>query len=205
MECDGDSPVRCGTCYRSIDMVFLSKNRSGRALMPDLESIPDGVKWRLAAKLAAYLPALYETAFREVAGGRYDEIEQDVWMELSFLVTGIVDELSLPAGNARELADSLRTVMTILFGPDYKSETLEFSDDRAVVLVKRCPLPERCLSAGTGDTPTFRRCMALTLATIPRLNRKYSARFVRTMCTGDRQCELKIHGGNPDEGVNKQK
>jgi len=173
--------------------------------MPDLKSIPDGVKWRLAARLAAFLPALYEAAFREVAGGRYDEIEQDIWMELSFLAADIVGELSLPAGNARELADSLRTVMTILFGPDYKSETLEFSDNGAVVLVKRCPLPERCLSAGTGDTPTFRRCMALTLATIPHLNKEYSARFVRTMCTGDRQCELKIHRVNPDKDANNQK
>jgi hypothetical protein len=34
--------------------------------------------------------------------------------------------------------------------------------------------------------------MALTLTTVPLLNKGYSARFVRTMCMGDRQCEIKI-------------
>jgi hypothetical protein len=34
--------------------------------------------------------------------------------------------------------------------------------------------------------------MALILTTVPLLNKNYSARFVRTMCTGDRQCEIKI-------------
>ncbi len=160
--------------------------------MPDLKSIPDDVKWRLAAKLAAFLPALYEAAFRDVAGDRYDEIEQGIWIGISYVVDDIVRDLSLPVGNAGELADSIRTVMAILFGPDYKSETLEFSGDGAVILVKRCPLPERLSDAGSGDTATFQRCMALTLSAIPQLNKKYSARFVRAMCTGDRQCELKI-------------
>lgn len=173
--------------------------------MPDLKSIPDEVKWRLAAKLAALLPALYEAAFRGVAGERYDEIEQGIWTEISFVVNDIVRDLSLPVGNAGELADSLRTVMAILFGPDYKSETLEFSSDGAVVLVKRCPLPERSLGSGSGDTATFQRCMALTLTTIPHLNKKYSARFVRTMCTGDRQCELKIEAARPDKEAEKKK
>ena len=123
--------------------------------MPDLKSIPDMVKWRLAAKLAAILPALYEAAFRDVAGERYDEIEQNIWMEISFVVDEIIRDLSLPVSNAGELADSLRTVMAILFGPDYKSETLEFSKDGAVVLVKRCPLPARYHDSGIGDTAGF--------------------------------------------------
>jgi hypothetical protein len=167
--------------------------------MPDLKSIPDDVKWRLAAKLAALLPAMYEAAFRDVAGPSYDEIEQNIWMEISFVVNDIVRDLSLPVSTAGELADSLRTVMAVLFGPDYKSETLEFSKDGAVVLVKRCPLPAGSHDSAAGDTRTFHRCMALTLTTIPFLNEKYSARFVRTMCTGDRQCELKIEEVKPDK------
>ena len=139
--------------------------------MSDLKSIPDDVKWRLAAKLAALLPALYESAFRDVAGDRYDEIEQSIWMELSVMVDEIVRNLSLPVSNAGELADSLRTVMAILFGPDYTSETLEFSQDGAVVLVKRCPLPDKYHNAKAGDIPSFHRCMALTLTTIPYLNK----------------------------------
>ena len=46
--------------------------------------------------------------------------------------------------------------------------------------------------------------MALTLTTVPILNKGYSARFVRTMCTGDRQCEIKIEEiKQPDDGEKK--
>ncbi len=173
--------------------------------MPDLKSIPDEVKWRLAAKLASLLPALYESAFRDVAGDRYDEIEQGIWMVISCVADDIVRDLSLPVNNAGELADSLRTVLAILFGPDYKSETIEFSNDGAVVLVKRCPLPKRCPGERSGDISAFQRCMVLTLTTIPSLNKKYSARFVRAMCTGDRQCELKIETVKPGKDVQEKK
>ncbi|MGA8777755.1 hypothetical protein [Methanoregula sp.] len=39
----------------------------------------------------------------------------------------------------------------------------------------------------------------LTLSAVPLLNKDYSARFVRTMCTGDRQCEIKIEKKPPAE------
>ena len=174
--------------------------------MPDLKSIPDEVKWRLAAQLAALLPALYDRAYRGVVGGKYDEIEQEIWMDLSRMALDIARDLSLPTSNAGELADSLRTVMGILFGPDYTSETLEISQGGAVVLVKRCPLPVSSLERGEGDTATFHKCMVLTLTTVPLLNKGYSARFVRTMCTGDRQCEIKIEEVKPpDKAEHKKK
>jgi hypothetical protein len=47
--------------------------------------------------------------------------------------------------------------------------------------------------------------MALTLTTVPSLNKKYTARFVRTMCVGDRQCELKIEAAEPDKETEKKK
>ena len=174
--------------------------------MPDLNSIPDDMKWRLAAKLAALFPALYERAFRGVVGEKYDEIEQEIWMELSRLVLDIVRDLSLPTSSANELAGSLRTVMTILFGPDYKSETIEVSKDGAVVLIRRCPILESGYNPGDGGAGIFHKCMALTLTTVPLLNKSYSARFVRTMCTGDRQCEIKIEEAKqPGKDEHKKK
>jgi hypothetical protein len=125
-------------------------------------------------------------------GEKYDAIEQEIWMEISRMVSDIVHDLSLPASKAGELADSMRVVIGILFGPDYTAETLETSPGGAVILVKRCPLPDGGLDREAGDSSTFHKCMVLTLTTIPLLNKGYSARFVRTMCTGDRQCEIKI-------------
>jgi hypothetical protein len=174
--------------------------------VPDLKSIPDEMKWRLAAQLAALLPALYDNAYRGVVGGKYDEIEQEIWMDLSRMALDIARDLSLPTGNAVEIADSLRLVMGILFGPDYKSETLEISKGGAVVLVKRCPLPARSHDNGAGDSSTFHKCMVLTLTTVPLFNKGYSARFVRTMCTGDRQCEIKIEEiKNPEKAGSENK
>jgi hypothetical protein len=160
--------------------------------MPDLKSIPDDMKWQLAAQLAALLPALYESAYRDVVGEKYDEIEQEIWMGLSHMVSTIVRDLSLPARTASEIAESIRLVLTIWFGPDYKSETLEVSKDGTVVLIRRCPFLDTSHPFVGEGSGTFQKCMALILTTVPLLNKNYSARFVRTMCTGDRQCEIKI-------------
>ncbi|MDD1696373.1 MAG: hypothetical protein LUQ54_05695 [Methanoregula sp.] len=174
--------------------------------MPDLKSIPDDVKWRLATRVSALLPALYESAYRGVVGENYDEIEQEIWMKLSRMALTIAGDLSLPASTASELAGSMRTVLTLMFGPGYKSEILEVSQEGAVVLIRHCPFLETGHNLGVGGPSTFRRCMALILTTVPQLNKNYSARFVRTMCTGDRQCEIKIYEAkNTVKGEAKKK
>jgi hypothetical protein len=160
--------------------------------MAGLDSIPDDVKWRTAAEFSAQLPALYDRAFRDTVGERYDEIEQEIWMAVAETAFAIAKNLSLPVGTARELAETMRTVMVILFGPEFRTETLEVSKDRAVIIIKRCPLIAASYDAGTDGDRTFRKCMAFTLTGIPRLNRDFSARFIRTMCSGDRQCEIKV-------------
>ncbi len=160
--------------------------------MPDLKSIPDDVKWRLAADFAARLPALYDIAFRKVLGDKFDDIEQEIWIELSGTVFSIARDLSLPMNNAHDLAESMHIVMTILFGPEFRSENLDVSEDGSVILVKRCPLLSAAHETGALGEHTFSKCMALTLTTIPALKKDYSARYVRSMCHGDRQCEIKI-------------
>ncbi len=79
------------------------RTSQGGIPVPDLKSVPDEVKWRLAARLAALLPALYEAAFRDVSGGKYDEIEQGIWMEIAVIVDDIVRDLSLPVSTAGSL------------------------------------------------------------------------------------------------------
>lgn len=176
--------------------------------MPDLKSIPDDVKWHLAADCAARFPALYDVAFRKVLGKKYDEIEREIWIELASRALTIIKDLGLPEKNAHDLAESIRTVMIILFGPDYKSETIDLSDDGAVILIRRCPFLDTGYESGAMGEHTFLRCLALTLTSIPALNNKYSARYVRSMCTGDRQCEIKVSSEKkpePVESGNKKK
>jgi hypothetical protein len=160
--------------------------------MPELKDIPDAVRWRFAAECAAKLPSFYEIAFREVLGNKYDELEREIWMELARMVRDVVHDCSFPVKTASEIARSIQYATIILFGPEYGGETIELADDGAVVLVKRCPFLIHSHSLAADHEHTFSRCMALTLTTVPLLNANYTARFVRTMCTGDRQCEVKI-------------
>ena len=165
--------------------------------MAGLDSIPAEVKWRIAAEFSAQLPARYDRAFRSIVGERYNEIEQEIWMEVSGTALAIAKNLSLPVGTAQELAETMRTVMVILFGPEFKSEALEISKEGSVIIVKYCPLLAAGYDSGSGGDCTFGRCMAFTLSSIPRLNQDFSARFVRTMCSGDRQCEIKVAKSEP--------
>ena len=77
--------------------------------MQDLKDIPDAVRWRFAAECAAKLPALYDIAFREALGKKYDALEQEIWMELARMVRDIVHDCSLPFRNAQEIARSYRS------------------------------------------------------------------------------------------------
>jgi len=164
--------------------------------MTGLKDIPEETRWRLAAEFSARVPAVYDAVFRPALAERYNELDQEVWMELSRSVTEIARHLSLPTGSPKELAETMRTVMIVLFGPGFKNEALELAEDRAVIVVKRCPFLGHIASAGQGEA-VFHRCMAFTLTAVPLLNGKFSARFVRTICTGDRQCEIKIEANPP--------
>jgi len=68
--------------------------------------------------------ARYDRAFRSIVGKRYDEIEQEIWMEVAETAITLAKNLSLPVGTAQDLAETMRTVMVILFGPEFRSETL---------------------------------------------------------------------------------
>jgi hypothetical protein len=165
--------------------------------MTGLDSIPDRVKWQIAAAFSAQMPARYDRALRSVAGERYDRIEQEIWMEMAETAVSLAGNLSLPVGTAQDLAETMRTILIILFGPEFRSESIEFSDDGSVLVIRSCPLLSAGYCSGSDGECTFSRCMAFTLSSIPRLNRDYSARFVRTMCSGDRQCEFRIARNGP--------
>lgn len=159
--------------------------------MPEKE-IPADVRWKYASRCAAMLPAMYDIAFREALKSGYAEAEQEIWMELSRTVEAIVHDLSLPKKTAPDIARGIFTALSILFGPELSGEIIGHSDDRAVIIVKRCPFIVHGIMLGADCGTSFSRCMALVLTAVPLINKNYSARFVRTMCTGDRQCEIKI-------------
>jgi len=165
--------------------------------MADRKEIPDGAKWRFASQCAATLPALYDIAFREALREKYGPLEREIWMELARSVVTVAHDCSLPVRNAEETGKAVQAGLYVLFGPDLGAETIAFSDDRAVIVVKRCPFLVHSCTLATDCEHSFARCMALVLTAVPLLNKEFEGRFVRALCTGDRQCEIKIERKPP--------
>ncbi|MCG7854986.1 MAG: hypothetical protein MIO88_03945 [Methanoregulaceae archaeon] len=154
--------------------------------------IPEEVRWQAAARIASIIPVLYRTAFQELAGDRFDELEQQVWIVLAHEATTLAATFNLPVGTAKELASTLSVITTVFFGPETTTEVASFEGDRAVLLVKRCPFLLREAEFRAEPGSVFNRCLAFSIAAVEALNPDYTLRFVRGACHGDRNCEMKI-------------
>jgi hypothetical protein len=160
--------------------------------VPDLDSIPDRMKWQIASKLASTLPLFYDLAFRKEIGERYDEIERDIWIEIGRQARALAVSYQLPVGNAEQIADTLQVVSTVFFGPEFRGEKLVVNRDRTTVMKTRCPFLLRELEICQPTDLFFQKCMAFSISAVESINPDYTLRFVRSMCTGDKTCEAKI-------------
>jgi hypothetical protein len=154
--------------------------------------IPEEMRWRVAAKIASMLPVTYGILFRDVVGADYDRLEQQVFVALAHEAKIVARTFSLPVGTARDLVATLDILNTVIFGPEIKSEQVSFESDRAVLLVRKCPMMLREQELGVSSGDVFNRCLAFTIAAVEELNPEYTLRFVRGMCQGDRNWEMKI-------------
>jgi hypothetical protein len=113
-------------------------------------------------------------------------------MEPARTVEVIVHDLSLPRDSAENIGWGFFSAVSILIGPEFSGEVLELSGENAGILVKRCPVLVHGMIPDADHQHSFSPCMAFVLAVVPLRNKSYAARFVGTLCTGDRQCEIKI-------------
>jgi hypothetical protein len=167
-------------------------NNENEIIVPDLDSIPDRMKWQIASKLASTLPVFYDIAFRREIGERYDEIERDVWIEIGRRARDLAVSYQLPVGNAEQIADALHVVATVFFGPEFRGEKLVVNRERTTIIKTRCPFLLRELEIGQPTDIFFLKCMAFEISAVESMNPEYTLRFVRSMCMGDKTCELKI-------------
>jgi len=159
----------------------------------DIRDIPGETRWQLATRMVSSFPVLYDGAFRGALGERYDELEYNVWIEAGNEARGVAEGFSLPRGTAKEIAECVRLVTILFFGPDARGEVLDLSATRAVILTKGCPFMMRGTEMGGPPAHLFPKCMAFSMAAVESLNPKYTTRFVRAMCMGDyKNCELTI-------------
>lgn len=174
------------------------KQNRGYDATPDVSGmqrkmpVPDEMRWRIAANIAARIPLAYGMVFREVAGADYDRLEQQIWVTLAYSAREVAWTYSLPAGDSRELISALEILNVIFFGPDFKSEQISFEHDRSVLLIRKCPFLIRQQELSGPPDYAFNRCLAFSIALVEELNPLYTLRFVRAMCQGDRNCEMKV-------------
>lgn len=157
-----------------------------------IRKIPDERRHEIAGQLASLLPVLYDLAFRELMPDDFAQREREIWIEVGKLVPELAGTWHLPYSDAPRIADTIAVIREILFGSEFKSEILDLSADTAVILTKRCPFLVRGLETGRASEHCFIRCLAFSVTATERLNPKYTLRFVRAMCMGDRNCESKI-------------
>jgi hypothetical protein len=160
--------------------------------MVDLRDIPDGTRWQIATRILSALPVMYDMAFRETVGKTYDELEYQVWMELGKDALDIAKAFQLPVTRASELARALRLITVLIFGPEFRYEVLEISEDRATLLTKTCPFLGSTYEYGGTAKHLFPKCLAFSVAVVETLNPKFTARFVRSLCMADRTCEMTV-------------
>ena len=160
--------------------------------MVDIRDIPEGTRWQIATRILSSLPVMYDIAFRGAVGKQYDELEYHVWIELGRDALDIAKAFQLPVTRAAELARSLRLITVLLFGPEFRYEVLEISGDRATLITKTCPFLESSHEYGGTPKNLFPRCLAYSVAVVETLNPKFTARFVRSLCMGDRACEMSV-------------
>jgi hypothetical protein len=160
--------------------------------MVDLRDIPEATRWQIATRVLSSLPVMYDMAFREVVGKTYDEHEYQVWMELGKDALDIARAFQLPVGRAAELARTLRLITVLIFGPEFRYEVLEISEDRATLITKTCPFVGSTHEYGGTPGHLFPKCLAFSVAVVETLNPRFTARFVRSLCMADRTCEMSV-------------
>jgi hypothetical protein len=162
-------------------------------MMVSIEDIPAEQRWEIAARAASAVPFAYDIAFREAIGEKYDEIERPIYIEAGKEFRNLASVLGLPTGNASEINQTFGIIGTILYGPEFKTETMEEGDDRTVGKVNQCPMLNRAVEMGLNpQIVALTACQTFSKSAIENLNPGFTQQVNKRMCNGDPYCEMVI-------------
>jgi hypothetical protein len=158
-----------------------------------MKEITAETRWLLAARSASRLPVLCTAVLRTRLGEAYDDhLTEEIWCHLGDEACDLAKGLGLQVDTADRLAEGLLEILRTLFGSEFRWEILDLPQDRAVILINRCPILMRALELGEGSPEIFHPCLAFCVSAAESLHQDFSVRFIRAMCLGDRNCELRI-------------
>jgi hypothetical protein len=158
-----------------------------------MKDISPQLRWQIAARSASRLPVLCTTILRMRMGDAYDDhLAEEIWCHVGAEASDIAKGLDLPLSPADQLAGSLLEIQRIIFGSEFRGEILDLAPERAVLLINRCPILVRAMEMGESSADFFHPCLAFCVSATEALRAEYSVRFIRAMCLGDKNCELRI-------------
>lgn len=157
-----------------------------------MREISPEMRWQIAAKSASLLPVLYSIVLRQEIGETYDRHVEEIWCHCGGEVGEIARAFELPVTPADRLAASFFEILRILFGTEFRGEIMDLDPERAVILIKTCPFLMRAREMEEEMPVIFHPCMAFSFSAVETLNRDWTTRFVRAMCMGDKNCEIRI-------------
>jgi hypothetical protein len=157
-----------------------------------MKELPAETRWHIAARCASSLPVLYSYLLRERMGEEFDHLVEEIWCQIGSQAQELAAGLDLPVDSVEHLAATLLEILRTLFGPEFRGEILDLSSERAVILINRCPFLMRSRELGEISPAIFHPCLAFCVSATETLHRDFSTRYIRAMCMGDKNCELRI-------------
>ncbi|MFZ3060004.1 MAG: L-2-amino-thiazoline-4-carboxylic acid hydrolase [Candidatus Methanoperedens sp.] len=161
--------------------------------MVSIEDIPAEKRWEIAAKSASAMPFIYDMHLRKVLGEKYDDIERQIWNEIGKESKNFAKAFGLPSSNAKELSAIFRIEGATLYGPEFRFEMVEETEDRAVGKVVECPMLNRAREMGLDpEIVALKACMTFDKSAVETLNPFYTHKLNANMCSGANYCEMVI-------------
>jgi hypothetical protein len=160
--------------------------------MVDISRIPIEIRWRIATRMITFLPLAYNREFSDFLGENYATLEYPIFEEAAKDIRAIASAFQLPKHNAYGLARTMDVISSIFFGPGFQGETLEVSNEKALIRLTSCPLMNMADEIGVTAERIHQACTTCSKETVECLNPEYTINSSRSMCLGGAFCEMTI-------------
>ena len=157
-----------------------------------IDKVPAEARWQMATKGLTGAVAAYSNTIRETIGDdKYLEFSSGVWGKAGEGAKQFAESFGFSAKNAPELAGVTEAFARSILGPEFKTENVESSKNKAVVKLTMCPWHERAKEMNT--TPL---CEAGHLkwgeSALKSLNPDFTYSITKSIARGDSYCEMVI-------------
>lgn len=166
--------------------------------MVDIGDFPVELRWKLAAKSASTLSLAQEKVYKDILGHEYkkirpltDTINYLLWIKGGKEASVLSNYLGLPTKTAEEIDKAHSLILTILYGPEIQYQIVDAHENNVETQVTSCPFLNRAEELGLESENLFENCKAYNKTFIDNLNPKYTKRFIKAMCMGDKYCETR--------------